>query len=104
MEEGQWILNREMRQTYQKFLLFLIAKKAWSMKDRLMLATYLVMQDRRAEAAEQMEKIRPEKSKHGDPDIQYDYLRAYLDIARSGSDFEEAKRISLRYQDYPVHQ
>lgn len=104
VEEGQWILNREMRHTYQRFLQFLIAKRAWNMRDRLMLATYLVLQERRAEAAEQLAKIKPEKSSYGDPEIQYDYLMAYLDIARNGSDFKKAKQIALKYMDYPVQQ
>ncbi len=37
-----------------------------------------------------------------DCQIQYDYLKAYLDFYIGGPDFKTARELSSKYMDYPV--
>ena len=91
-----------------KFVLFMISKRTWSASDRLMLVTYLLMQERTTEAYTQFNRI-PEDNVSEEGRIQYDYVKCYFDFCisskRSGSYyFKEARAISTKYIDYPVQQ
>lgn len=50
-------MNKNLRETYMRFVVFMISKRHWNSNDRLMLVTYLLMQDRIAEAATQLSRI-----------------------------------------------
>jgi len=54
-----WIRNQEFLKTYKRFLVYLVLKKSLSVHDRLMLVTYLLMQERIKESIEEFKKIDP---------------------------------------------
>ncbi len=56
-ETKQWILNQNLRETYMKFMVFLVSKKEWSPHDRLMIVNYLLMQERVTEAVAEFKKV-----------------------------------------------
>ena len=77
----EWILNRQLKETYEKQLRHLCFKKALSVGDRLQLVCYLLMQERRNEARKQFSKIREDQvAQEGEPRMQYDYIAAYFDF------------------------
>ena len=57
-ETKQWILNKNLRETYMRFMYYLTTKKAWNAHDRLMFVNYLLMQERVTEAVTEFGKIR----------------------------------------------
>jgi hypothetical protein len=109
-ETKQWILNKNLRETYMNFMIQMIIKRKWSAHDRLMFVNYLLMQERVTEAVEEFKKIRNEdlNDNHGDAQIQYDYIKAYLDFficGKTGSlEFKDARSIVGKYSNYPVLQ
>lgn len=102
-ETKQWILNKNLRETYMKFMVQMAIKKRWSAKDRLMFVNYLLMQERVTEAVEEFNKIKDVdfNDQHGDAAIQYDYIKAYLDFficGKNGSlEFKAARSIVGKY-------
>jgi hypothetical protein len=42
-ETKQWILNKNLRETYMKFMFHLSTKRTWSAHDRMMFVNYLLM-------------------------------------------------------------
>jgi hypothetical protein len=109
-ETKQWILNKNLRETYMNFMIQMVIKRKWSAHDRLMFVNYLLMQERVTEAVEEFKKIRNEdlNDSHGDAQIQYDYIKAYLDFficGKTGSlEFKDARSIVGKYSNYPVLQ
>ena len=98
------ILNRQFRETYNRFLKVMIEKIKLDENDHLNFTYYLLLQDRINEAIDVFEKINP---KHFDEKetlrMQYDYMRAYLDFfTGSETGFKVAKSISKKYADYPI--
>jgi len=67
-ETKQWILNKNLRETYMNFMIQMVIKRKWSASDRLMFVNYLLMQERVTEAVEEFKKIRNEdlNDSHGD--------------------------------------
>jgi hypothetical protein len=67
-ETKQWILNKNLRETYMNFMIQMVIKRKWSAHDRLMFVNYLLMQERVTEAVEEFKKIRNEdlNDSHGD--------------------------------------
>ncbi|TNV72726.1 hypothetical protein FGO68_gene2890 [Halteria grandinella] len=88
-----------------RFIKHLILKKQINVPDQLELVIYLLLQERVTQAIEVFEKIKI--GERDDAQLQYDYLKAYLDFYQCGQresrEFKEARRISHQYLDYPVH-
>lgn len=108
-ETKQWILNKNLRETYMKFMFHLVTKHTWTAHDRMMFVNYLLMQERVTEAVAEFAKIRdPEdlNDPRGDARLQYDYIKAYLDFficGKNGSlEFKDARAIVGKYINYPV--
>jgi hypothetical protein len=99
------IMNKQFRQTYHTFLLTLASKPALSHSDYLTLTYYLLLQDRINEAIEVFQRIEGKLDFEGEGtlNMQYDYMRAYLDFfIGTESGFKVAKEISSRYKEYPI--
>lgn len=107
-ETKKWILNEQMNQTYKAFIVYMISKKYWTPHDRLMFVNYLLMQERVSEAVIEFKKIEGLSDMFGEAQIQYDYIKAYLDFYECGKvgsrDFKEARSIVTKYSGYPVLQ
>jgi hypothetical protein len=107
-EAKQWILNKNLRETYMRFMVFMASKRAWTAHDRLMFVNYLLMQERVTEAVAEFGKIQESdlSDPFGNARIQYDYIKAYLDFyvcGKSGSlEFKDARAIVGKYINYPV--
>jgi hypothetical protein len=103
-DTNQGILNREFRQTYNKFLLSLVEKSKLSTEDLLNWTLYYLLQDKTKEAIEMFEQVDGSTLHDEDPmKIQYDYLGAYLDFFQgSATNFKVAREVAWKYADYPV--
>lgn len=94
------ILNIEFKQTYEEFLRFLIeVYPKLTSEHYLVWCYYLLLQERIDESIQQFNRI--DATKVGSR-IQYDYLRAYLDIYSGAPNFAVARQVSKQYLDYPV--
>lgn len=100
------ILDKDFKITYHEFLVYLYEKKTskkdaqLESKDFLLLATYLLLQDRVEDALKIFLKIESEKL--GDELlIQYDYLAAYLNLYSDENDFQYAKSICIQHLENP---
>jgi hypothetical protein len=99
------ILNREMKQTYQEFILYLICQPEINSKNWLRFTYYLILQDKIEEALKAFRKVKVgEFSQHYSLQIQYDYIAAYLDFSTGYPDFKVAKEICRKYKEFPLTQ
>jgi hypothetical protein len=57
-ETKQWILNKNLRETYMRFMFNMASKRKWSAHDRMMFVNYLLMQERVTEAVAEFSKIK----------------------------------------------
>ena len=57
-ETKQWILTKNLRETYMRFMVHLATKSAWGAHDSLMFVNYLLMQERVTESVAEFAKIR----------------------------------------------
>ena len=98
------ILNRQFRDTYNRFLKVMAEKIKLDEIDLLNFTYYLLLQDRINEAIDVFEKIDPKYFDEKETlRMQYDYMRAYLDFfTGSETGFKIAKLISKKYADYPI--
>ena len=103
-DENQGILNREFRETYNRFLFKLAEKQKPDTEDMLNWTFYYLLQDKTKEAIEMFHKI--DGSSIFDNEsmkIQYDYLGAYLDFYNGPeSNFKMAREVVKKYSEYPV--
>ena len=101
---NQGILNREFRDTYNRFLLSAAEKSQLDIEDMLNWTLYYLLQDKTKEAIEMFAKI--DGSTLFDDacmKIQYDYLGAYLDFfTGTDSNFKMARGVTKKYSNYPV--
>ena len=100
------IANKEFNETYRKFIIDLLSVKELSVKEKLQLTYYLILQDRMEEAFEMFNKIKKEEideNKHKSFKIQYDYINAYLDFCFGYPEFKIAKSICNKYKDFPLN-
>ena len=99
------IVNKEFNLTYRKFIIDLLSMKQLSIKEKLQLVYYLILQDRMEEAFDMYKKIKKEEindNKNKSYIIQYDYITAYLDFCFGYPDFILAKSICNKYKDFPL--
>ena len=91
------IMNARFLSQYQHWLRLLSYRRDLSDNDRLVNVYYLLLQDRIADAIEQMQSINRSDL---EATIQYDYCHAYLSMSEGNS--ELALDVASRYRDYPV--
>jgi hypothetical protein len=103
-DENQGILNREFKETYNRFLFKLAEKEELDTEDQLNWTFYYLLQDKTKEAIETFEKVDGSKLNHNESmTIQFDYLGAYLDFfTGQESNFKVARSVASKYKDYPV--
>lgn len=95
--EQNEILNPTFRAQYQSFVRSLGFSREINAEDNLVLAYYLLIQNRIAEAIEAFDRVdRAEVPSQ----LQYDYLGAYLALHRE--QYDEAEAVARRYADYPI--
>ena len=99
------IANKELKETYTKFIVDLLSLKELRIKEKLQLTYYLILQDRMDEAFDVFRKIKSEEvenNKFKNYKIQYDYIYAYLDFCFGYPEFTIAKSICNKYKDFPL--
>ena len=99
------IANKELNDTYHKFIVDLLSIQKLTIKEKLRLTYYLILQDRMDEALDIFEKIKKEEindNKNKNYKIQYDYINAYLDFCFGYPEFKISKSICNKYKDFPL--
>ena len=99
------IANKEFNETYCKFIVELLSLQQLTIKEKLRLTYYLILQDRMDDALDIFEKIKKEEvvdNKNRNYQIQYDYINAYLDFCFGYPDFKISKSICTKYKDFPI--
>ena len=100
------ISNKEFNETYRKFIIDLLSLQELSIKEKLQLSYYLILQDRMEEALNIFFKIKKEEidenNKNKNYKIQYDYINAYLDFCFGYPEFKIAKSTCNKYKDFPL--
>ena len=98
------ITNKEFSQTYTKFIIDLLSMQQLTIKEKLQLTYYLILQDRMEDALNIFEKIKKEEidNKNKNYKIQYDYIYAYLDFCFGYPEFKIAKQLCNKYKDFPL--
>lgn len=95
------ILNKDLKNTYLNFLLYFFEKEEFNTPDDyLIMAYYLLLQDRTDEAIQFTKKItNPSKINFK---IQYDYMMAYFDMYTGMPKFTKAREICEKNIAYPI--
>jgi hypothetical protein len=99
------IANKEFKETYSKFIIDLLSLRELTIKEKLELIYYLILQDRMEEALNILQKIKIEEmedNKNKSYRIQYDYINAYLDFCFGYPEFKIAKSLCSKYKDFPL--
>lgn len=63
-------------------------------------AYYLLLQDRLKESEELLNIVQEKYPK--EHEIQVDYMQCFLDMSLNTQNFSKARKILLKYKDYPV--
>jgi hypothetical protein len=104
-EDNLDIMNNQLKETYERFILFLIKQNSISSKYWLRLCYYLILQDRIEEALSVYSRIIPEEfDSINSLQLQNDYISAYLDFYTGYPNFETAKEIYNRNKGFPLLQ
>ena len=99
------IENKEFKETYCKYIVDLLSLHQLTIKEKLRLVYYLILQDRMDDALDIFEKIKKDEidnCKNRNYKIQYDYINAYLDFCFGYPDFKISKSICTKYKDFPL--
>jgi len=92
------IANKEFKETYVEFLTYLMEKGPLDNRDKLVLSSYLILQDRIDEALAVAAQIKRDPSNEEEElKIQLDYLTAYLSLYTEHPNFATAKALSEKY-------
>lgn len=99
------IRNKELRETYKRFIVKLFAQiQKPNSFNYLRLTYYLILQDRVEDALLVFDKINlNEFNNNHSWQIQYDYIRAYLEFSKGEGDFKIAKEICTKYKNFPIN-
>ena len=96
------IMNKQFRDTYKNFLLYLVEKGKINAEDSIMWVTYLLLQDRVFEANTMFNSLSNTQKDQVETKIQCDYIEAYIDFMTGFPDFTKATKICQEYLDYPI--
>lgn len=91
------ILNRALESQYQSFLAHAAYRPALDDQERLALVYFLLLQDRLAEARDQVSRITEGSLRQR---LQWDYLRAWL--ALRTLDLDQALNLAQPYLEHPI--
>lgn len=96
------ILNKTFKETYERFLKYCIEKGPLGEREKIILVSYLVLQDRVQEALEKIKEIDAAKVLKEDiMVVQFEYLQAYLSIYTDGPKYDIARGIVNKYTNFP---
>ena len=96
------ILNQDFRRVYEQFLRYLIEVPRPGPTEWIVLAYYLLLQDRIDESIVIFKRIDAKAVIPGMFRLQYDYCAAYLDFYEGYPNFKVARAICQQYLNYPV--
>jgi hypothetical protein len=98
-ESKSTIRNVQFKETYLRFLIgSTVGLKQESFE--VSYCYYLILQDRLRDANEIIKNLTPEQSKAHE--IQFDYMRCFLDLSLNAPNFNIARETVKRYDGYPV--
>lgn len=99
-ESKSTIRNVEFKETYTKFLL----QSALGIQNKgeyiLGSSYYLILQDRVPEAQELIKSLN--EKEYLENEIQFDYIRCYIDMSLNYPNFSSARKIVNKYTNYPL--
>ena len=104
-KSGTNIANKELNESYTKFIVNLLPLRELRIKERLQLCYYLILQDRMNEALDAFLLIKKEEIENNNDKnykIQYDYINAYLDFCFGNPEFKIAREVSNKYKEFPL--
>jgi len=102
-ENNLGIMNKEFKETYEKFIINLLRYREIDNKDYLRLCYYLILQDRNEDAIKVFAKVDASKfTETASLQVQYDYLSAYLDFTTGFPEFKVAKELCKKYRNFPL--
>ena len=102
-ENNLGIMNKEFKETYEKFIIYLLRLKEIDTKDYLRLCYYLILQDRNEEAIKIFAKVNSSTfTDSSSLQVQYDYIAAYLDFTVGYPEFKIAKDHCRKYRNFPL--
>lgn len=97
------IANKDFKDTYTTFLQYCFEKDQLNNRDRVVLCSYLVLQDRIEEALKQMGGVVRDRSLDNEELVlQLDYLTAYLSFYTEYPEYTTAKTICQKYMEYHI--
>ena len=99
------ITNKQFNETYCKFIVNLLSMQKLTIKEKLQLIYYLILQDRMDDALNVFGKIKKEEiddNNNKNYKIQYDYINAYLDFCFGYPEFKISKSLCDKYKDFPL--
>ncbi|KRW99096.1 hypothetical protein PPERSA_07349 [Pseudocohnilembus persalinus] len=100
-EQKSTILNKQLKETYENFLQYLLEVPQLTAEQLLVWAYYLLLQERIEESINIFNKI--QRNQNNCSQLQYDYMAAYLDIYQGKeSNFKVAREIAKKYDNYPI--
>ena len=90
----------QFKETYAKFIVTSLVKIKREADFRLAYAYYLILQDRLISAQSIIDNT--PKEMYSDHEVQFDYMRCYLDMSLNTLNFTVARTIAKKYQSYDV--
>jgi hypothetical protein len=94
-------LNKDFRTTYENFLTYCVERPSLSPREKIILTSYLTLQDRIEEALVLVKTIDGEQVRNENiMVVQYDYLRAYLSIFEELPHFSTSREITKLYTNF----
>jgi hypothetical protein len=94
------IRNVEFKETYAGFLLQSVIRPPPAHEFLLVFAYYLILQDRVSEAQALLQGVSEEDYRQHE--IQYDYVRCFLDMSLNCPNFTDSRALVKKYEHYPV--
>ena len=100
-ESKSTIRNVQLKETYLRFLVTAIIGEQRAEDQDVVLAYYLILQDRLRDAEVVLD--RHEKNQKGAHSLQVDYMRCFLALSLHAPNFDYARQLVKKYEkDYPI--
>jgi hypothetical protein len=96
------ILNKTFKETYERFLKYCIEKGSLDEREKIILTSYLILQDRIQDALVKLKDIDEKKVlESSSMVVQYEYIKAYLSIYTDQPEYAIARAAATKYRDFP---
>jgi hypothetical protein len=96
------ILNKTFKETYERFLKYCVEKGALDEREKIILTSYLILQDRIQDALVHIKAINEQKVLESNTMVvQYEYIKAYLSIYTDQPEYAIARAAATKYRDFP---